>query len=475
MKRSQPSPEAPGQEALSVTQLTASIKSALESAHPGVWVRGEVSNLRIQSSGHAYFTLKDSGAQIAAVLFRGDLARTGLQLMDGQQILAFGGVSVYEVRGQYQLIVRSAVDAGTGRLQAEFERLKRRLAAEGLFDPASKRPLPSLPERVGFITSPTGAAAQDFIRILERRGWRGQVVILPARVQGAEAPADLVRMLSLAQELEMDLSGQPVIGEGCRRYFDLLVIGRGGGSLEDLWSFNDESVVRAIAGCSLPVISAVGHEIDFTLADFAADVRAETPSAAAELLSSGFVRHLERTLQLGKDLGAATARAIAAAHQGMSVLQARLARQEPQRRVEQSAQRVDDLRLRLDSAREASVLRAQRQLSLVSRSFEQVSPARRIRLEAARLEGLARRLSALAPDHRLAVLSERLQGLGARLESLGPKSVLQRGFAIVHDESGAAVTKVRDAEAASVLEIEFHDGRLRVDAGRIDGGPGGTG
>ena len=240
-----------GARAESVSEFTRRVKTLLEEGIRPGWVRGEVSNLRAQASGHVYFSLKDAGAQLSAVLFRGDAARQTVKLRDGQQVVAYGEVSVYEARGQYQLIVRAVIEDGVGRLQQEFERLKQRLAAEGLFAPEKKRPIPAMPATVGFVTSPTGAAVQDFIRILSRRGWRGRLVVLPAKVQGEGAAAEMAAMLGLAQALGI---------------FDLLVIGRGGGSLEDLWAFNEEVLVRAVAGCTVPVISAVGHEIDFTRA-----------------------------------------------------------------------------------------------------------------------------------------------------------------------------------------------------------------
>jgi exodeoxyribonuclease VII large subunit len=280
-------------EALSVGELTARLKDLLEGAFPAVWVRGEVSNLRAQSSGHVYFTLKDAQAQLAAVLFRGDAARQRMPLRDGQQIIACGSVSVYGARGQYQLIVREVVEDGLGRLQAEFERLKQRLAAEGLFEPANKVPLPAMPRTIGFITSPTGAAVQDFLRILTRRRWRGRVVVLPAKVQGEGAAAEMAAWLEFVQR------GGAAGGPG----FDLLVIGRGGGSLEDLWAFNEEPLVRAVATSRIPIISAVGHEIDFTLCDFAADVRAETPRAGPRRRAPAGRTRLPPSADAGGDRG----------------------------------------------------------------------------------------------------------------------------------------------------------------------------
>ena len=218
----------------SVSAFTRRVKTLLESTVGSSWVRGEVSNVRAQGSGHVYFSLKDAGAQVSAVLFRGDALRQTVKLRDGQQVVVYGDVSVYEARGQYQLIVRVVVEDGVGRLQREFEALKARLAAEGLFAPEKKRALPPLPRCVGFITSPTGAAVQDFIRIMTRREWRGRVIVIPAKVQGEGAASELAAMLELAGKLEI---------------FDLLVIGRGGGSMEDLWAFNEEVLVRAVAAC----------------------------------------------------------------------------------------------------------------------------------------------------------------------------------------------------------------------------------
>ena len=324
----------------SVTEFTRRVKALLENGIRPGWVRGEVSNLRAQASGHVYFSLKDAGAQVSAVLFRGDAARQSVKLRDGLQIVAYGEVSVYEARGQYQLIVRAVIEDGVGRLQREFEALKQRLAADGLFEPARKVAIPELPATVGFITSPTGAAVQDFLRILIRRGWRGRVVVLPAKVQGEGAAAEMVAMLELAQQLGI---------------FDLLVIGRGGGSLEDLWAFNEEPLVRAVAACTVPIISAVGHEIDFTLCDFAADVRAETPSAAAELVSSHFVAALERATQARQALGDAVDAALARATERLDHARSRLRLLSPAAQIEQGHLRADDLANRLGSALRSSV------------------------------------------------------------------------------------------------------------------------
>ena len=415
-----------GTRAESVSEFTRRVKTLLESGIRPGWVRGEVSNLRAQASGHVYFSLKDAGAQLSAVLFRGDAARQTVKLRDGQQVVVYGEVSVYEQRGQYQLIVRVVIEDGVGKLQREFEALKARLAEEGLFAAERKRAIPVMPRCVGFITSPTGAAVQDFLRILTRRGWRGRVVVLPAKVQGEGAAAEIVAMLALAQELGM---------------FDLLVIGRGGGSIEDLWAFNEEPLVRAVAACAVPVISAVGHEIDFTLCDFAADVRAETPSAAAELISSQFVACAERATQAGEAIAAALEGAVDRAGERLDHARSRLRLLSPGAQIEHGYLRLDDLSNRLGAALRASV------------------QARRQQLADARA-GLARR----SPEERVQNESQRLLSLWKRLQAASPASVLNRGFAIMRDEAGKPVTRRAKVQPGQRLAAEFADGTAPVRA-----------
>ena len=411
-----------------VSEFTRRVKRILEAGIAPCWVRGEISNLRAQASGHVYFSLKDAGAQLSAVLFRGDAARQGARLRDGAQVVVFGEISVYEVRGQYQLIVRVIVEDGVGRLQKEFEALKQRLAAEGLFAPERKRALPAMPVTVGFITSPTGAAVQDFLRIMTRRGWRGRLVVLPARVQGDGAAAELAAMLALAGELGI---------------FDLLVIGRGGGSLEDLWAFNEEVLVRAVAACPVPVISAVGHEIDFTLCDFAADVRAETPSAAAELITSLFVAQVERAGRAGEAMAAVVTEAYTRGREQAAQLRARLRLLTPAAQVERGWLRLDDLTNRLHATLDASAL-AKRQRLATARTF------------------LAQR----TPETRVQLESHRLLSLWKRLQAASPASVLHRGFVLLRDAAGRPVPRRAGLQPGQGLTAEFADGTqpLRVES-----------
>ena len=410
----------------SVTDFTRRVKTLLEAGIQPCWVRGEVSNLRTQASGHVYFSLKDAGAQLACVLFRGDALRQAVTLRDGAQVLAYGEASVYEQRGQYQLIVRALLEDGVGRLQQEFERLKQRLAGEGLFDAARKAAIPLMPATVGFVTSPTGAAVQDFIRILQRRGWRGRLVVLPARVQGEGAAAEMIEMLQLACSLGI---------------FDLLVIGRGGGSLEDLWAFNEETLVRAVAACAVPIISAVGHEIDFTLCDFAADARAETPSAAAELISSNFLAGVERVAQAGQGMETVVAGAVERARAGIDHARSRLRLLSPQAVIEQGHLRLDDLANRALAALRAGVQKHRQQLTTLAGRCRACSPEPRIRLESHRLLALWKRLQAASPD-----------------------SVLNRGFVIVRDERGQPVPRRATVKPGQRLTNEFADGSVKVRA-----------
>ncbi|RXK53440.1 exodeoxyribonuclease VII large subunit [Oleiharenicola lentus] len=423
MKPADPSLEDSGR-VQSVTDFTRRVKELLKGGLPPCWVQGEVSNLRAQASGHVYFSLKDAGAQLSCVMFRGDAARQAVKLRDGLQVLVYGEVDVYEARGQYQLITRALIEHGTGRLQQEFEQLKQRLAAEGLFDADRKQPLPLLPRTVGFITSPTGAAVQDFIRILQRRRWTGRLVVLPAKVQGEGAAAEMAALLRTAEALG---------------HFDLLVIGRGGGSIEDLWAFNEESLVRAVAACGVPIISAVGHEIDYTLCDFAADVRAETPSGAAELISSHYLSCVERLDNAGGNLDDIAATRLEQARQQLDHLRSRLRLLSPTAAIEQNHLRLDDLRNRLAAALRDSTSRGRQALVSARTRLASASPEKRVQLE-----------------------SHRLLALWKRLESASPQSVLKRGYAIVRDEQGRPVARAQAVKPGQPLVNEFHDGQVRV-------------
>ena len=419
-----------GTRAESVSEFTRRVKAVLEKEIRPGWVRGEVSNLRAQASGHVYFSLKDAGAQVSAVMFRGDAARQDAKLRDGMQVVVYGELSVYEARGNYQLVVRVIIEDGVGRLQREFEVLKRKLADDGLFAAENKVAIPGMPRTVGFITSSTGAAVQDFLRILIRRGWRGRVVVLPAKVQGAGAADEMVEMLRLAED-----------EAACGERFDLLVIGRGGGSLEDLWAFNEEPLVRAVAACTVPIISAVGHEIDFTLCDFAADVRAETPSAAAELISSGFVAALEKTTRLAEDLEHHAGAALETAAERLDHARSRLRLLAPSAQIERGYLRLDDMSNRLAAAMGRALQARRQRLSEAKSLLRERSPQRRVETE-----------------------SHRLLALWKRLQAASPASVLNRGFVIMRDEAGKPVQKKAAVRKGQRLAAEFADGSVPVKA-----------
>ena len=432
----------------SVTEFTRRVKTVLEKEIRPGWVRGEVSNLRAQASGHFYFSLKDAGAQVSAVMFRGDAAKQSVKLRDGMQVIVYGEISVYEARGNYQLIVRVIIEDGVGRLQREFEALKRKLAEEGLFAAENKVAIPVMPLVVGFITSPTGAAVQDFLRILIRRGWRGHVVVLPTKVQGDGAAAELAGMVNYADSLTnraclgafggIAIDQWPMINPE-EAFFDLLVVGRGGGSLEDLWAFNEESLVRAVAACRVPIISAVGHEIDFTLCDFAADVRAETPSAAAELISSGFVAALEKAARLAEDMNHHVGAALETAGERLDHARSRLRLLAPSAQIERGFLRLDDLSNRLAAALDKTLQARRQRLSEVRSLLRERSPQRRVEAE-----------------------SQRLLALWKRLQAASPASVLNRGFVIMRDAGGKPVQKKAAIRKGQRLGAEFADGTVPV-------------
>lgn len=407
-----------------VSKFTRRVKTLLETGLDAGWIQGEVSNVRRQSSGHTYFVLKDAGAQLSCVLFRGDATRQTVRVQDGQQVMLAGRISVYEARGQYQLVVRTVREEGIGRLQREFEALKRRLADEGLFDAERKQPLPSIATHVGFVTSPTGAAVQDFVRIMLRRGWRGRLTVLPAKVQGTGAAAEIATMIAWAQE---------------QGNFDVLVVGRGGGSLEDLWAFNEEVLVRAVAACPIPVISAVGHEIDFTLSDFAADVRAETPSGAAELLSSAYGEMAERVQEAGDRLDTLVREIWQDARQACGGLRERLRLLTPRGQIEQGWLRRDDMANRLRSGLVTNLESSRNRFERLRTAFATNYPQRRVEFE-----------------------SHRLLNLWKRLQSVSPQATLRRGFVIVRDEQNRPVLRRSEVDTEQNYVTEFADGKVKM-------------
>ena len=429
---------APVRDVYTISRLNREVRSVLEQGLGVIWVEGELSNFSQPASGHWYFSLKDRGAQLRCAMFRMQNSLVGFTPRDGAHLLLRGRISVYEARGEYQLIVEHLEEAGVGALKREFERLKTRLAAEGLFALERKRPLPRFPQRVGVITSPSGAALHDILKILARRFPPAAVLIYPAPVQGAAAVPALVAALAAA---------------GARAECDLLILARGGGSLEDLWAFNDERLARAIALSPLPVVAAVGHEIDFTIADFVADVRAPTPSAAAALVVPDRAACLESVARAGERLALAMRRELRALQLRVEGAQRRLALVHPGVRLEQQTQRLDDLTVRLGGATRSRVQREHLRLAELHRRLMHRSPDRLLEQQRSRCQDLALRLRHAA-NARMGAAAQRLALAQRGLNAVSPLATLARGFAIVTRADGALVTDA--AAVAPGEEIEAH-------------------
>ncbi|WP_269522222.1 exodeoxyribonuclease VII large subunit [Coraliomargarita parva] len=431
----------------SVTQLTRAIKGQLESGFSRIWVQGEVSNLRRQSSGHVYFSLKDKGSQLPAVLFARDAAAQGFVLEDGMEVVLFGSISVYEPHGRYQLIAKMAIRSGHGRLHLEYERLKKQLAGEGLFDPELKKELPALPLRIAVVSSPTGAAIRDFLRILRRRSYGGSVTLLPARVQGKEAAGEIARMLELAAN--------------SRPAFDLVVITRGGGSIEDLWAFNEEALVRAVVNCPLPLVSAVGHEIDTVLTDYAADVRAETPSGAAELISSLYLDACQRLDSLRETLAYQMETYTGNLRQQARDLQTRLRLLAPERRLEQLQMRLDDYENRLSLGLGNRLRSGEKQIAQLGNRLSRQHPGSTLKLAMSRLQSRQRQL-AQATKVRSQQIKRQVDYLGNRLGNSSLQASLKRGFALLQSDDGTILESVAAAARHERITAKLRDGELHL-------------
>ncbi|WP_374472116.1 exodeoxyribonuclease VII large subunit [Arenimonas sp.] len=428
------------------SQLNALARDLLEGSFPQVWVEGEISNFSRPASGHAYFTLKDDRAQVRCALFRANAQRLRFAPRDGLQVLARGRLTLYEARGDYQLVLDHMEEAGEGALRRAFEELKARLAAEGLFDTARKRPLPAFPRRLGVITSPRGAAVRDVLSVLGRRFPLLEAEVLPVPVQGDGAAAQILDMLRRA---------------GASGRYDLLLLTRGGGSLEDLWAFNDEALARAIAASPVPVVAAIGHEVDVSLADFAADLRAPTPSAAAELLAPDGAALQARLRRARQQLSALAARRQAAAAQRADQAFLKLQALRPQLRLERGRSRLAELRRRLEQAQQAPLARRAERLARLLRRLDQAHPRRRLQEQHHRLALLQRSLAAL-PARLLEPRRLHLRGLARALESVSPLATLGRGYAIVQREDGRVVRSPADAAPGERVTARLADGQLRL-------------
>ncbi|MCY1348547.1 Exodeoxyribonuclease 7 large subunit [compost metagenome] len=430
-------------EVLTVSQLNQRARHLLEDVFPQVWVEGEISNLARPASGHLYFTLKDAQAQVRCALFRQNALRVRQALRDGLAVRVRGKVSLFEGRGDYQLIADAVEPAGDGALRLAFEALKEKLAAEGLFAAERKRPLPAHPQRIGIVSSPTGAVIRDIISVFRRRAPQVQLTLIPTAVQGFDATAQIVRALALA-----DAQG-----------FDALILARGGGSLEDLWCFNEEAVARAVAACRTPIVSAVGHETDVSISDFVADVRAPTPSAAAELLAPDASDLQQRLDGLRRRLVLRMREHLTRERLRLDGLFRRL--RHPGERLRQQAQRLDDLDMRLRRAFERQLQVRHERLARLDTRLAAQHPGRTLALLRQRLESLAERLPRAARN----AIKERRQKLDALAQTLhvvSPLATLGRGYSILLDERGQAIRAASQTRPGQRLKARLAEGELDV-------------
>ena len=434
---------------LTVSELTRVVREVIEGHIGEVWVEGEISNYRKQSSGHHYFTLKDDRAQLACVMFaRSYGAQTRMSLADGMQVQVYGQVTVYEARGQYQLIIRLLQPKGQGVLQAKFEALKQKLQAEGLFDPDRKRSLPKFPRRVALVTSPTGAAVQDMINILRRRSPWLSILICPVRVQGEGAALEISRTIDYVSSRAAELK------------LDVMIVGRGGGNLEDLWEFNEEIVARSIFRSRIPVISAVGHEIDFTIADFVADRRAPTPSAAAEIVAPDIIALQSELISRSSALDRLV-------RQALEIRQIRLQRlagtphlRDPRRLIFERQQRVDQLEMRLVQFGKSVFQQRRARIERIRIFLSAFRPDRLLQAKRAELAALGIRLGrSLAAN--VEFRKNRVTELANVIRLLGPQQTLERGYSITLDVKGNVIRSVQDMATGDSIQTKLTDGTAK--------------
>ena len=438
-------PPAPVRRILTVAELTAEIRLLLEKRFFEVWVEGELSGCRVWNTGHLYFSLKDGGAQIKGVMFRSSLSRLRFKPQDGLRVVARGQLSVYEPKGEYQIVCEHFEPEGLGARQLAFDQLKRRLASEGLFETRRKRPLPALPRKIGVVTSLDGAAVRDIIKVLRRRYANAHIVIRPTRVQGEGAALDIAR-------------GLAAIGRVAG--VDVVIVGRGGGSLDDLWTFNEEVVARAIAGCPVPTISAVGHETDVTIADFVADVRAPTPSAAAEIVvtrKDDFVAHVDR---LAHRVSTAMSSRLHRLESRLRTLEARPGFAGTRGRMAWRGRHVGELAQRLELGMRGGIARRGRDYQRLQLRLEALDQRRRLGTIRTRLVAADGRLG-VAINRTQHAFDARLRAAAARLDSLSPLAVLARGYAVCWNAGRTEI--IRDAATVEVgdeISVTIQRGEL---------------
>jgi exodeoxyribonuclease VII large subunit len=435
----------------SVSELTTDIRRLLEKHLGQLWISGEITNCRAQNSGHVYFTLKDAFAQISCVVFRNDPVASRESLQDGRKVILKGELTVYEPRGQYQLHVLAIEPQGIGALQAAFEKLKQKLAAEGLFAQERKRPIPPFPRRIGLVTSPTGAAIRDVLHVVQRRNPTLQIILVPCAVQGSGAAGEIAGAIGLLNQWSR------TTGAG----LDAILLTRGGGSLEDLWAFNEEAVARAIFNSAVPIVSAIGHETDFTISDFVADLRAATPSAAAEILTEGVFSSYKWMAQAREQMDEAVRRRLFAERRHFAQLSQRLMASHPRRQLNRRLQRLDDLQ---GSVARCLRLRLQN-LKITSEGLRQrlrrLRPRQVLRQRRELLNQRRQRLREQAA-HQLQRVRQHCDALKTRLRLLGPEQVLARGYSITLDAATAKVIRsAREARPGQQLRTRLKTGEVQ--------------
>ncbi len=443
---------APERKIWSVSELTARIRDTLAAQFSNLWVEGEVSNYRPAQSGHLYFTLKDEKAQVRCVCFRNQAIRLKFRPEDGLKLIVRGSIGVYEPRGEYQIYVEHIEPAGLGALQLAFEQLKKRLESEGLFDESRKKPLPLLPSRIGVVTSPRGAAVRDIIRILRRRFPGLHLLVYPVRVQGEGAAEDIVGALEFFNR---------------KRPVDVILLARGGGSIEDLWAFNEEAVARAIAACKIPIVTGVGHESDFTIADFVADVRASTPSAAAEIVVRSrqeFDRHLK---ELEHKISQQMRYILLEWRHALKELATHMGFRRLEELLRRHRQQTDELALRLGTALQARLERLRRRYTIAGTRIASFDLRARIRTLGLRLLQRSAELG-VRMERLLVGKVQRLERLRLQLEERSPLRVLERGYAICTDAAGNLVRAATQVAIGSEVNVQLARGRLGAEVRRRD-------
>ena len=436
----------PKKQILSVSELNRTIRHLLESEFPLLWIEGEVSNLAEPASGHIYFTLKDARAQVRCAMFKGRVRLLRFKPSNGQQILIRAKVGLYEQRGDFQLVAEHMEEAGDGALQRDFEMLKAKLSQEGLFDVLHKQELPTLPKKIGIITSPSGAAVRDVLSVLQRRFPSIPVLIYPVLVQGDNAAADIINAIKLAN---------------AQKKCDVLLLTRGGGSLEDLWAFNDENLARQIVKSKIPLVSAVGHEVDVSISDFAADLRAPTPSAAAELISPDQQAYIEIFNAYQQRFKQLIQHKLQRATEQLSWLKTRLQLQHPNQQLEQQQQRLDDYCQRLNSAYQHHYQQAQHRFDIISQRLHAQQPTQRLQHHQNQLLELIRRLQQ-SIQYKLMQKNQQLAAASHSLHIISPLQTLARGYSLVTDESGNIITNSRQSHKNAAISIRLHQGSLQA-------------